>query len=332
MRTIMILLALPAAMGTAAAQQVPDQPQTSIALPANPDPDAGTVIPIETDRANRMTVPVSIDGKGPYRFTVDTGAERTIISRELAGRLDLDEGRRTRLHSITEVKEVGTVVVPDLTVDRTGVSHDVHAPALLQRNIGAEGMLGVDTLKSRRVLFDFKKGEMTVTPSASTRRSHPDEIVIKGKSLFGRLVLMDAEIDGQRLWVVIDSGSEISIGNMALRNRLVKRHRVKTLKPVELISVTGGSIIADYARVKTLRIGGADLSDMPMAFADVHPFAKLQLLDRPAMLLGMNALRAFRRVSIDFETRQVRMVPDGSSLMGRPAVRSASASARPGRS
>ena len=31
------------------------------------------------------------------------------------------------------------------------------------------------------------------------------------------------------------------------------------------------------------------LTDMPIAFADVHPFKKLGLTDRPALLLGMDA-------------------------------------------
>ena len=36
------------------------------------------------DNARRMTVPVSIGGSSHYPFVVDTGAERTIVSHELA--------------------------------------------------------------------------------------------------------------------------------------------------------------------------------------------------------------------------------------------------------
>ena len=38
-------------------------------------------VTISTDNADRMTVPVSVGGKGPYEFLVDTGSERTVISR-----------------------------------------------------------------------------------------------------------------------------------------------------------------------------------------------------------------------------------------------------------
>ena len=38
---------------------------------------------------DRMTVPVLLSGSGPFRFLVDTGADRTAISRQLASRLNL---------------------------------------------------------------------------------------------------------------------------------------------------------------------------------------------------------------------------------------------------
>src|SRR3546814_18273537 len=36
----------------------------------------------------RITIPIQIDGRGPWNFVVDTGSQRTVISRALAERLD----------------------------------------------------------------------------------------------------------------------------------------------------------------------------------------------------------------------------------------------------
>ena len=47
--------------------------------------------------------------------------------------------------------------------------------------------------------------------------------------------------------------------------------------------------------------------NLPIAFIDVKPFEKFGLTDRPAVLLGMDALRLFRRVDIDFANREVRL-------------------------
>jgi hypothetical protein len=48
-----------------------------------------------------------------------------------------------------------------------------------------------------------------------------------------------------------------------------------------------------------------------VAFADAHPFKRFGLLDRPAMLLGMDTLRVFHRVSVDFAQRKVRFLLPG---------------------
>jgi hypothetical protein len=44
---------------------------------------------------------------------------------------------------------------------------------------------------------------------------------------------------------------------------------------------------------------------MPITFADNYAFAALNLQDRPAILLGMDALNLFDRVLIDFSNRRV---------------------------
>ena len=38
---------------------------------------------------DRVTIPISIDGKGPWPFVIDTGSQRTVIARDLAQRLAL---------------------------------------------------------------------------------------------------------------------------------------------------------------------------------------------------------------------------------------------------
>jgi predicted aspartyl protease len=278
-------------------QPVPEQPE-------------GTVVGLGTDRSDRMTVPVSIGGEGPFRFVVDTGAERTVIARELASELRLAEGPRARVHSMTEVSEIGTVVIPALEVGGKQVA-DIKAPALARIHLGAQGMLGVDSLKSQRVAFDFLRSEMTVVPSRKREQSwtrSPDTIVVTARSLFGHLVLVDADVDGQKVWVVVDTGSEVTIGNSELRRRLERKRRLGLSYPIELQSVTGGRLVADQTAAKRIRIGGMDITDLPVAFADVHPFRKLDLMDRPALLLGMDALRVFERVSVDFANRRVRLL------------------------
>ncbi len=263
-----------------------------------------------------MTVPISIDGKGPYEFLIDTGAERTVISAELARKLALVQGTRARMHSMSGVGDVETVIIPKLQVSRRSVA-GIHAPALSAANIGASGMLGIDSLQSQRITFDFGRKKMTVVPSSSREPDRdPSEIVVRARSRLGRLVLVDASLDGQKLMVVLDTGSEVTVGNDALRRKLVAKGKMGVTIPIELISVTGGVIQADYTRVREVRLGGVRIKDLPVAFGEVHPFKQLDLADRPALLLGMDALRLFDRVSVDFANRKVRFIAPEFSGFG----------------
>ncbi|HEX8670006.1 MAG TPA: retroviral-like aspartic protease family protein [Allosphingosinicella sp.] len=320
-----------ASLSLAAAAPAAPAPDQSVPAPAPAaEGEDGVVLGYDSDRFERMTVPVSIDGKGPFRFIVDTGAERTVIAREVAENLDLDSAGPVRMHSMTEVSDIDTVAISDLDVGGKRVSA-INAPALEQRHLGADGMLGVDSLQSQRVSFDFQREQMTV--SASRKKAEywpPDTIVVTAKNRFGRLVLIDASVEGQKVWVIIDTGSQATIGNLALRRKLEKRHRLRELKPVELLSVTGGRMMANQTLIHRIRLGDVDIEQLPVAFADAHPFRKLDLLDRPALLLGMDALRLFERVSVDFPNRRVRLLATPRAVIGPPPRMAAASGARPG--
>jgi predicted aspartyl protease len=214
---------------------------------------------------------------------------------------------------MTEVSDIQTVLIPRLEVGGKNVS-DINAPALLRRNIGAEGILGVDSLQTQRVSFDFKRQLMTVSNSHRREESWPsDTIVVTARNRLGHLVLVDASVEGQKVWVILDTGAQTTVGNSVLRHKLEGRGRLRQTHPIELSSVTGGRMAADQTTVRTIRLGGIDIHDMPIAFADVHPFKKLGLTNKPALLLGMDALRLFQRVSVDFPNRRVHLLPPSTS-------------------
>ncbi len=270
----------------------------------------------------RMTVPVTIGARGPYRFVVDTGSERTVIARELAESLGLAQGRAVRITAMAGSASVGTFLIPDIAVGTAGrgariTGTQIEAPALVQRHLGAQGLVGIDTLKGHAVTIDFVRQAMTVTPSSKRiriERFGPDDIVIRAKSLLGQLVVTDASYRGRRIRVVIDTGSVVSMGNLALR-RLVARDS-GLMSPVKLTSVTGGVLEADYTQVGQIQLGKITFANLPVAFSDAAPFARLGLHEVPALLLGIDALRLFGRVRIDFANRELRLAQpkDGAPL------------------
>jgi predicted aspartyl protease len=275
-------------------------------------PPEETSVTLGQDRSDRMTVPVKLQGGETMNFVVDTGAERTVVSRQLADRMNFRQGPVRNLVTVTGTGKVNTVIVPGLEVSGTKVK-EIEAPALDHAHIGAHGMLGIDSLQTRRVLLDFKKGEMRVVPSRRVEDTDPDTIVVKARSKYGQLILVDARFLGERVKVIVDTGSQTSIGNQALLDRLLRKKKALALTPVSVTSVTGQSIPAQFAQVDRIQIGGADFNNIPVAFADAEPFKRFGLANQPALLLGMDALRLFERVSVDFANKQVRFILPGMS-------------------
>ncbi|HWC56372.1 MAG TPA: retroviral-like aspartic protease family protein [Sphingomicrobium sp.] len=263
----------------------------------------------------RLTVPVRVSGYGPFRFLVDTGSDRTAISRELAGRLGLPSGANAAVHSITGVTTVSTTDLPSLQLTRKPVKIS-GAPLLEGVDIGADGIIGVDSLRSQSVLFDFEKQTLSIVPSErATLREEPGAIIIEATRRNGRLIMTDAKADGHPVNVVIDTGAELTIGNEALRHQLVERDLIDPMQKVQMLSVTGALLTGDYMFVRELDIGGLTLKNLAVVFADAHSFKELKLDRQPALLLGMNAIRAFKKVSIDFANRKFRVVlPEESRL------------------
>jgi len=284
--------------------------------------DQAEDVRFRTEQNDRLTVPVRLSGSGPYRFMVDTGSDRTAVSRELAEKLKLQAGDSAVVHGIAGILAVATASVPELQLTRKQVKV-VDAPLLEGANIGADGILGVDSLRSQRIMFDFEAHTLSIVPSAVPDfREEPGTIVVQGHRRNGRLIVTEATANDQAVTVVVDTGSQVTIGNAALRRALLKRKLLTgALQQVELESVTGQKIPGDYMFVRELDIGGIQLKGLAIVFADAHTFKQLNLNDRPALLLGMNAMRAFKKVSIDFANRRLRViVPEQSSLDTRMAA------------
>jgi predicted aspartyl protease len=236
-----------------------------------------------------------------------------VISRQLANRLNLEAGQVTKLHSVVGMNRVDTVYIPTLTVSSNTISV-VDAPALEASNIGADGMLGIDSLHSQRVMFDFKAKTMSITQAnAPLDKLDGDEIVVRARSRNGRLIFTKAQIEGRAVTVIVDTGSQVTIGNLALQRSLMGRRLWNVPRSVVIESVTGEKLNARVAILNELKLDGLHLSDLSVAFANAHIFKQLKLEGKPALLLGMNAMRAFDRISIDFAAKKVRFVLPGSS-------------------
>ncbi len=252
----------------------------------------------------RMTVGVQVNGTGPYRFVVDSGADTSVIGQRVARALNMPAGTPVLLNGMTETRRVDRVLVDELQLGGSSFA-GLQLPVLQERDLGGDGMIGIDALVEQRLMMDFEQRTIKVEDAAKPPPRLDGDIVVVARRRKGQLILTQVSINGRPIEAVIDTGSEVTIGNMALRDRLIRRIPDKFSK-IEVTGVTGAKMELELARVAELKIGAITLQDVPVAFADVPPFAVFGMSEQPSLLLGTDLLETFRRVSLDFKARKVR--------------------------
>jgi len=324
MRARIILAAtLLAAGAPAAADTLTPAPPPPAATTGIVDPLA-EVLNLEADRHTRMTLPVLVEGTGPFAFMIDTGSQATAVTPEIRSAAGLAPAGKAVLVGMASRREVDLVTVRRIEFGNNSYTNFA-APVLLRENVGADGIIGLDALQDFRVLIDFRKQTIAVESAATKAKPGGYEIVVRARSKLGQLLITDAVVEGVRATVIIDTGAQASLANLALRDRI----RAKRAHDVVTTDVNGVSIVGQLAFVRSLTMAGLSLQDVPLTFADTPAFAALGLQDQPVLSIGMQHLSLFDRVAIDFANQRILFdVPADVARAIREAKRSTSYSPR----
>jgi predicted aspartyl protease len=113
-----------------------------------------------------IVVPVRINDTGPYSFIVDTGATVTCVDQALIDRLELPSppgvvgyGATVGQSGAVSVHRIDTLQVGDVTAEGlTACALDL--TSMKKVGLDAQGLLGLNFLKSFTVTFDFQRNVM----------------------------------------------------------------------------------------------------------------------------------------------------------------------------
>lgn len=308
-----------AAMGLlgGAAAALPLTPAWSqVPVPTTPEPtpapaaagDAPTQVDAGRDRYEHMLAPVQINGQGPFHFLIDTGANVSCVSKDLAEKLMLAPAPPARVHTAVGVRERPSVVIDRLDVGSRN-RKDVRAASLSTLGAAVDGVLGVDWLSGQRLVLDFKKKSLEITRSRS-EQSAINRVVVPARRRLGQLTIVDADLSGHRINAMIDSGSQASICNTPLRQLVekIESHRDPAAphQKVRLETLAGEPFIGEMFYLPFLKLGGLTLGNVPTVYAETHIFELWDLKTQPAIVLGMDLLTQFNSVALDYGRSEVR--------------------------
>lgn len=283
----------------AAADSSPTAPPSPAAGNGLVDP-AAEVLALEQERHNRLTLPVLVEGAGPFAFMIDTGSQATAVTHKIRTAANLAPAGKAVLVGMASRREVELASVRRIEFGTNSFTNFA-APVLAREHVGADGIIGLDALQDFRVLIDFRKQTIAIEDTAQKEKRGGFEIVVRARQKLGQLLITDAFVDGVRATVIIDTGAQTSLGNLALRERI----RARRAEQVITTDVNGVDIESELAFVRSLTIEGMSLSHVPLTFADTPAFAALGLQDQPVLAIGMQHLALFDRVAIDFDRQRI---------------------------
>lgn len=296
------------AAGLAAALPLALAPARSLAIPPEEPADLPTLIKGGFDSQERLTIPVMIGGEGPFNFAVDTGADRSCISDELAARLALPAGPNVTVHGISGSAVTPTARSPGLTIGQETLQGDV-LPVLSRRRLGVDGLLGVDCLQNRRLVMNFAERLLELRQPSQDAGYPPAarSALVPARNREGLLTVAGARVDNVQVEAFVDSGGAFSVGNMALAAALSRRSEGwDALAPsARIVDVTGDAAVGQVQSVRMLKFGSMRFSDMGLVFCDLHVFDRWGLGDKPAVLIGANVLKLFSRIEMDYGRKRI---------------------------
>jgi predicted aspartyl protease len=262
--------------------------------------------PTTRDHIGRVVVPVTINGQGPFRFIVDTGANHSTISPRLVRVLGLTpaDGTTVVVDGITGAAQTSFVTVErlqagELVIDGTALPI-VWAPVMA----GADGILGAAGLTEKSLLIDFQRNRVEIAHHvAGFLRAQ--SIRIHALPLSHGLIAVDAKVGRTRVTAIVDTGAERTLGNLALRNAL-KTHRPRGV--VTLTSVYGATEEVEAGEIEIappITIESLRITEVAVVYGDFHIFKVWGLQDSPAMIIGMDILGTVASLSIDFKHQDI---------------------------
>ncbi len=191
---------------------------------AHLDPEPLFAAPTRLDRIGRVMTHVKVNGKGPFRFVIDTGASRSTLAPHLARALNLQHsvGRNVMLNGVTGAAEVPTVAVDSIEIGALRFEKQ-DLPVIFTSIMGnADGILGVAGFQDQRIDVDFKRDRVSVLES-NGKRPHYSMVTARATRNINGLMIVDVRVGRRiRAKAVIDTGAERSLGNLALQNAMNK--------------------------------------------------------------------------------------------------------------
>jgi predicted aspartyl protease len=248
-----------------------------------------------------------VNQRGPFQFVLDTGANRTVLTPRLVAALGLKVAANepATMSGVTGSASVPTVAVEQIKAGEVILSRQ-QLPVADSLSMDTDGILGVDALGGTRVLVDFINNKVQIRPAH--REGVMDGLTrIRAQCRFRRLLMVQASVGRIPVSAVIDTGSEYTLANSALRARLGLPARVTASNATDVIGETLARQRGERRTVPLIRMGGVQTINPTVVFGDFYIFKLWGLEAEPAIVVGMDMIGTLDTFLIDYQRCEIQV-------------------------
>ncbi len=268
-------------------------------------PEPLYVAPTLRDRIGRIWAPVLINGKGPYRLVLDTGATTSAIIPSVADKLGIPihESSKLKLNGVTGAAMVSFVTAEQLEVGELLIQN-VRLPVVADVFGGAEGVLGANGLRDKRILIDFDRDLIRISSSHGER---PAEGFTRVRFMDNplQLAMFEIRIGSVRTKAILDTGAQQTIGNDRLRELLLRKAREGRDQDIE--GVTLDIVRGQSMSIPPIVLGQIEVRNMRANFGSMYIFEYWKLTKEPVLVIGMDVIGTLETLVIDYKLRELHM-------------------------
>lgn len=250
-----------------------------------------------------ILLPVKVNGEGPFEFILDTGAGTSLLSSDLANRLQVKvlgskEGQSAGGKVSVSLAKIDSLAVGDTRLRDVdvGIVDLTH----IGKTIGAkiDGDLGYNFLKHFRITINYGTCELhfddpkRIEHFGNTART---ELPIRLANPAKPLILVEVYANGRGPFqFAIDTGTSTT----AITPELAKELEV-TSSPIGAATTGGAHVAVTAGMLRSFMVGGAKIDNMAVVVADFFAMLSSAVGAKLDGIVGYNFLRNYR-VVIDY--------------------------------
>jgi hypothetical protein len=126
-------------------------------------------------------------------------------------------------------------------------------------------------------------------------------------SMRGTLVVVDAMVGQVHAKAIIDTGGQVSIANLALRDALARAGDSSGGKLDTIIGATKQVEQGELMSTPAIKLGAIQIRDPGVTYGDLYIFKQWKLTSEPAILIGMDSLGLLDTLIIDYRRHELQL-------------------------